>query len=143
MTEYRDYRESQSANKRIFNYKASGSNRDGLAIKFLSKQMETLEEDNKVLIVLSDGKPNDKIDLGTVGFMKVDGEDYEGEEAIKDTAQEVFNAKMRSNNVLGVFTGEDEDLEAEKKIYGKDFAYIKNLDRFSHIIGFYLEQLLD
>lgn len=143
MTEYRDYRESQSANKRIFNYKASGSNRDGLAIKFLSKQMETLEEDNKVLIVLSDGKPNDKIDLGTVGFMKVDGEDYEGEEAIKDTAQEVFNAKMRSNNVLGVFTGEDEDLDAEKKIYGKDFAYIKNLSRFSHIIGFYLEQLLD
>ncbi|WP_207719016.1 hypothetical protein [Peptostreptococcus russellii] len=143
MTEYRDYKDPITANKRIFNYKGSGSNRDGLPIRFLSKQMDSLEYDNRVLIVLSDGKPNDKIDLGTVGFLKVDGIDYEGDTAIKDTAQEVFNMKMRGHNVLGVFTGLDEDLDAEKKIYGKDFAYIRRLDRFSHIIGFYLEQLID
>lgn len=143
MTEYRDYKDPITSNKRIFNYKASGSNRDGLPIKFISKQLDTLEYDNKVLIVLSDGRPNDKIDLGTVGFIKVDGIDYEDEVAIKDTAQEVFNAKIRGNNVLGVFTGIDEDLDDEKKIYGKDFAYIRRLDRFSHIIGFYLEQLID
>lgn len=143
MTEYRDYKDPMSANSRIFNYKASGSNRDGLPIKFISRQMDTLEYDNRVLIVLSDGKPNDKIDLGTVGFIKVDGTDYEGEVAIKDTAQEVFNMKMREHNVLGVFTGLDEDLDAEKKIYGKDFAYIRSLDRFSRIIGFYLEQLIN
>lgn len=143
MTEYRDYKDPITANSRIFNYKGSGSNRDGLPIKFISKQMDALEYDNRVLIILSDGKPNDKIDLGTVGFIKVDGTDYEGEVAIKDTAQEVFNMKMREHNVLGVFTGLEEDLDAEKKIYGKDFAYIRRLDRFSHIIGFYLEQLID
>ena len=143
MMEYRDYKDSVLANKNIFNYKGSGSNRDGLPIKFISKQMDTLEYDNRVLIVLSDGKPNDKIDLGTIGFLKVDGIDYEGEVAIKDTAQEVFNTKMRGNHVLGVFTGLDEDLNDEKKIYGKDFAYIRRLDRFSKIIGFYIEQLID
>ena len=142
MREYRDYNDPISRNKSIFDYKTSGSNRDGLAIKFISKHMETLENNNKILIVLSDGRPNDKINLGAIGFMKIDGQDYEGEVAIKDTASEIFNLKMRGNHVLGVFTGEDEDLEDEKRIYGKDFAYIRNIDRFSRIIGFYLEQLI-
>lgn len=142
MREFRDYNDSIAANKNIFEYKTSGSNRDGLAMKFISKQMDSLENSNKVLIVLSDGKPNNKIDLGTVGFMKIDGQDYENEVAIKDTAAEIFNMKMKGYHVLGVFTGDEEDLEDEKKIYGKDFAYIKRLDRFSRIIGFYLEQLI-
>lgn len=142
MREYRDYNDPISKNKSIFDFKTSGSNRDGLAIKFISKQMETLENNNKILIVLSDGRPNDKINLGAIGFMKIDGKDYEGDVAIKDTASEIFNLKMKGSHVLGVFTGEDEDLEDEKKIYGKDFAYIRKIDRFSRIIGFYLEQLI-
>ncbi|WP_101773169.1 vWA domain-containing protein [Peptostreptococcus faecalis] len=142
LTQYRDYNDSVSANRKIFNYKASGSNRDGLAIKLISNQMDSIEYENKVLIVLSDGKPNDKIDLGASGFIKVDGDDYEGEIAVKDTAQEVFNLKLRDKHILGVFTGEENDLEYEKRIYGKDFAYIKNINRFSHTIVFYLQQML-
>ena len=132
----------ETVNNKIFSFKGAGSNRDGLAIKVISSDMDRLDTDKKVLIILSDGRPNNKIDLGSRSFMNIDGEDYEGEEAIKDTAQEIFNMKLRDKHVLGVFTGEDEDLESEKRIYGKDFAYIRNLERFSKIIGFYLEQLL-
>lgn len=142
LTQYRDYKDPKTANSNVFNYKISGSNRDGLALKFLSSQMDTREEEHKILIVLSDGKPNDKINIGKSGFIKVDGQDYEDEVAVKDTAQEVFNIKLREKHILGVYTGEDEDLEYEKRIYGKDFAYIRDMERFSHIIGFYLEQLI-
>ena len=142
MKKYRDYMDPETVNNKIFSFKGAGSNRDGLAIKVISSDMDRLDTDKKVLIILSDGRPNNKIDLGSRSFMNIDGEDYEGEEAIKDTAQEIFNMKLRDKHVLGVFTGEDEDLESEKRIYGKDFAYIRNLERFSKIIGFYLEQLL-
>lgn len=142
ITRYRDYLDSSSHNKKIFDYKGSGSNRDGLAIKVVADQMEKNEYENKILIVLSDGKPNDKINLGTTGFFDVDGEDYEGELAIMDTASEIFSLKLRNRYVLGVFTGKEEDLESEKKIYGRDFAYIRNMDRFSQIIGFFIDKTL-
>lgn len=119
MTQYRDYNDSKDKNINVFNFKASGSNRDGLVIKFISNKMNLNEEDNKILIVLSDGRPNDRINLGIKGFSKIDAKDYEGDIAIKDTAQEIFNLKMLNIHVLGVFTGEEEDLEYEKKYMEK------------------------
>lgn len=142
LTEYRSYEDPMMFNSRIFNYKGSGSNRDGLAIKLMADQMEKNEYENKILIVLSDGKPNDKINLGTTGFFEVEGQDYEDDIAVKDTAAEIFNLKLRGRYVLGVFTGEEDDLESEKRIYGRDFAYIKNMERFSQIIGFYIDKTL-
>ena len=44
--------------------------------------------------------------------------------------------------VLGVFTGKEIDLEAEKKIYGKDFIYIKDIQRFSDIVSTYLKKVI-
>ena len=139
VNEFRDYKDPRPKNSKIFDYKASGSNRDGLALSLVAKLMDAVDYD----IVLSDGKPNDKINLGTKGFFEVDGQDYVDDLAIKDTAQEVFNMKLRGKYVLGIFTGQEEDLEVEKKIFGRDFAYVKNYDRFSKIIGFYIDDILD
>lgn len=143
VNEFRDYKDPRSKNSKIFDYKASGSNRDGLALSLVAKLMDAGDYDKKIMIVLSDGKPNDKINLGTKGFFEVDGQDYVDDLAIKDTAQEVFNMKLRGKYVLGIFTGQEEDLEVEKKIFGRDFAYVKNYDRFSKIIGFYIDDILD
>ncbi len=41
-------------------------------------------------------------------------------------------------SVLGIFAGEEKDLAAEKKIFGKDFAYIKDISYFSKVTGRYL-----
>ena len=112
-------------------------------MSLVAKLMDAGDYDKKIMIVLSDGKPNDKINLGTKGFFEVDGQDYVDDLAIKDTAQEVFNMKLRGKYVLGIFTGQEEDLEVEKKIFGRDFAYVKNYDRFSKIIGFYIDDILD
>ena len=44
--------------------------------------------------------------------------------------------------VLGVFTGKEQDLMAEKLIYGKDFAYIKDINRFADLVIKYLKQII-
>ena len=55
---------------------------------------------------------------------------------------EVRKARKRGIMVLGVFTGKEIDLEAEKKIYGKDFIYIKDIQRFSDIVSTYLKKVI-
>ena len=37
----------------------------------------------------------------------------------------------------------DRELMAEKKIFGKDFAYIRNIESFSKVVGRYLRKLLE
>ena len=44
---------------------------------------------------------------------------YKGVVGIKDTATEVRRARKRGVMVLGVFTGKETDLEAERKFMGK------------------------
>ena len=68
---------------------------------------------------------------------------YEGDFAVRDTAFEVRMARSLGISVLGVFAGEDEDLAAEKKIFGKDFAYIRSISGFSNVVGTYLKRQLE
>ncbi len=137
---FRDYHDNISKNENIFEYHCTGNNRDGLAIRTVVSQLIKREEDNKVLIILSDGRPND-IKVGKAK-LQTDIPVYRGREAIIDTAIEVRRARQQGIMVLGVFTGRESDLKAEKMIYGKDFAYIKNIDRFADMVIRYLKQII-
>jgi len=137
---FRDYESPLSANDNIFEYYCSGNNRDGLAIKATCEDLIKRREDNKILIVLSDGRPNDiKVGKGQVNDLS---EAYRGRVAISDTAREVRFARQQGIMVLGVFTGKEQDLMAEKLIYGKDFAYIKDINRFADMVIKYLKQII-
>ncbi|EJW97089.1 hypothetical protein EVA_14805, partial [gut metagenome] len=68
---------------------------------------------------------------------------YQGAYAITDTATEVRRLRNLGVSVLGVFAGEEKDLSTEKKIFGKDFAYIRHIQNFSKIVGRYLEKQLE
>ncbi|MCD1147245.1 hypothetical protein LQU94_03885 [Peptoniphilus sp. KCTC 25270] len=139
---FRDYKDDKSYNQEIFNYKASGSNRDGFALKYVFSTMEEIDAENQVLIVLSDGKPNDHIQTGGIhGNSTI--ENYEDEVAVNDTAAEILQGKLKNKAVLGVFTGEDEDLDQEHLIFGNDFVRITDLSRFSSIVGRYLKSVVD
>ena len=140
MHRFRDYDDGREMNSRIFEFRASANNRDGLAIRAACATLLEREEDCKVLIVLSDGKPNDG-DTSRPGTQKL--KPYHGEEAIRDTGFEVRRARASRVAVLGIFAGSEEDLSAEKRIYGKDFAYIRDISNFSHIVGKYLRRQLD
>jgi Nitric oxide reductase activation protein len=137
---FRDYESPLSANDNIFEYYCSGNNRDGLAIKTTCEDLIKRGEDNKSLIVLSDGRPNDiKVGKGQVNSLT---QAYRGRVAISDTAREVRTARQQGIMVLGVFTGKEQDLMAEKLIYGKDFAYIKDINRFADLVIKYLKQII-
>lgn len=137
---FRDYEETDK-NDNIFNYRASGSNRDGLAIRTAVHMMENTQSENKILIVLSDCKPNDiEINPGT-GIIPVKTE-YSGAKGVNDTANEVKRGIRKGNTILCVFTGEDEDVSAAKKIYGHNFVRISSLERFADIVGVLLQNQL-
>ena len=137
---FREYDDPRSANENIFNYVTSSNNRDGLAIKTAGYELLAREEEKKILIVLSDGKPYDVL----VNRPNArNPKPYQGKEAIADTATEIRRLRNLDVSVLGVFAGEEKDLATEKKIFGKDFAYIRNIKNFSKIVGRYLTKQLE
>ena len=137
---FRNYEDKKENNLRIFEFRASGDNRDGLAIKAAYDTLLERSELHKILILLSDGKPCD-MRVKRVGIKSP--ADYTGEAAVKDTAFEVRRARTLGISVLGIFAGNYEDVAAEKRIFGKDFAYIRNISNFSHIVGTYLRRQLE
>ncbi|MDY3250242.1 MAG: nitric oxide reductase activation protein [Candidatus Choladocola sp.] len=137
---FREYDAPREDNIRILDYVTSANNRDGLAIRAAGDGLMKRREGGKILIVLSDGRPNDII------VNRPDSRNprpYYGEYAVKDTAYEVRRLRSSGVCVLGVFTGKEKDLAAEKKIFGKDFAYIRSIDSFSKVVGRYLRKLLE
>ena len=137
---FREYDDPRSANENIFNYVTSSNNRDGLAIKTAGYGLLAREEEKKILIVLSDGKPYDVL----VNRPNArNPKPYQGKEAIADTATEIRRLRNLDVSVLGVFAGEEKDLATEKKIVGKDFAYLRNIKNFSKIVGRYLTKQLE
>lgn len=140
MHRFREYDDPREANENIFNYVTSSNNRDGLAVKTAGYGLLQREEEKKILIVLSDGRPYDVI----VNRPNArNPKPYQGSYAVSDTATEVRRLRSQGVSVLGVFAGEEKDLATEKKIFGKDFAYIRDISKFSKIVGRYLTKQLE
>ena len=137
---FRKYDDPRTENENIFNYVTSSNNRDGLAIKTVGYSLLQRQEEKKILIVLSDGRPYDVI----VNRPNAKNpQPYRGSTAISDTATEVRRLRNLDVSVLGVFAGEEKDLATEKRIFGKDFAYIRDIRNFSRIVGRYLKKQLE
>lgn len=138
LNEYRDYLDNSDADENIFEFYGSANNRDGLAIRAVADSLDKQPQENKILIVLSDGNPNDIIAANS--RQKTEKQPYCLDFSVKDTATEIRRLRNRKISVLGVFAGEEEDLQAEKKIFGKDFAYIHDISNFANIVGHYLKK---
>ena len=137
---FREYDDPRSANENIFNYVTSSNNRDGLAIRAAGYGLLNREEEKKILIILSDGRPYNVIVNRPNAKNPAP---YHGKYAITDTAAQIRKLRSQGVSVLGVFAGEEKDLATEKKIFGKDFAYIRNITGFSKIVGRYLTKQLE
>ena len=137
---FREYDDPRSANENIFKYVTSSNNRDGLAIRAAGYGLLMREEEKKILIVLSDGRPYDVIVNRPNAKNPAP---YHGKYAITDTAAQIRRLRSQGVSVLGIFAGEEKDLQAEKKIFGKDFAYIRDITGFSRIAGRYLVKQLE
>jgi hypothetical protein len=131
-TQLRDYDRPED-NRRIFRYFTSGSNRDGLGIRIAAGRMEGRTEDRKLLIVLSDCRPNDVVKIHTGGGAP---ESYSGDAGIRDTQAQVHAARLSGVQVLCVYMGDDEKLADCASIYGRgNFARIRDLSLFADTVG--------
>ena len=138
MNLFRDYNEVNGNNK-IFNYYAAGFNRDGMALRTALHMMENSKFSHKILIVLSDGKPNDMLGIASEGNIPFQRE-YSDEAGVNDAASEVRKGLKKGVSILCIFTGRDEDVLSVKKIYGQKFTRIKSLDKFAEMVGILIEK---
>ena len=132
---FRDYNERKS-NEHIFEYVSNGCNRDGLAIRAAHYLINETGYEHKVLIVLSDVKPNDVKKIRKRG---TEAAAYEDSAGLTDTAYEVRRARADGIAVVCVFTGADEDISSAKMVYGRDFARIQSLEKFSDTVGMLIQ----
>ncbi len=132
---FRDYEDAPVENQNLFGFMTSSNNRDGLALRAAASSLLQREENHRIMIVLSDGKPNDVLVRRNEGERSAS---YEGREAVIDTASEVRRLRQMGVSVLGVFVGNESELAAERKIFGKDFAYIRSIETFASVVGRYL-----
>lgn len=133
---FRDYNE-RGRNEKIFDYVSNGCNRDGLAIKAAHYLIKDTPYEHKILIVLSDVKPNDVRKVCDRNGNEI--AQYESGAGLIDTAHEVRRLRADGIAVVCVFTGTDEDIPSAKMVYGRDFARIQSLDKFADTVGMLIQ----
>jgi len=94
--------------------KPGESNRDGMAIRHATQKILATSAKLKVLMIISDGSPND------------DGTEYTDRYAIEDTKKAVEEARKKGVRPFGIIIGR-QDNEVFERIYGKDFINIKEI----------------
>ena len=129
---FRDYRE-RGGNERIFDFVANGCNRDGLAIRAACRLIRDNPCEHRLLIILSDVKPNDVLKLSWAG--EAERVPYSALPGLTDTALEVRRARAEGISVVCVFTGDDEDVASVKYVYGRDFTRILSLSQMADSVG--------
>jgi len=136
---FRDYDDGPEACRNILEYRATANNRDGLALAAAGEQLLKRREDHKILIVLSDGLPNDMVS----GRRRPgDPEKYVGQAAIQDTCGQIRRLRRAGVHVTGVFLGEDGELENERMIYGSSFLRLRRAEDFGGSAGKRLSEIL-
>ena len=136
---FRDYDDGAEADRRILDYRAGSNNRDGLALAAAGRDLLRRREEHRILIVFSDGLPNDMVS----GRMRAGmPKKYVGDTAVKDTCLQVRRLQRQGAEVIGIFLGEDEELENERMIYGSSFLRIRRAEDFGGSAGKRLREAL-
>ncbi len=107
-------------------------NRDGYAIRQMTKMLVQRSEAQKFLIVFSDGEP--------AAF------DYE-QNGIVDTHEAVMEARKRNIEVINVFLSNSEIEESQIKtiqdMYGKYSLFVPDVDQLPDVLYPLLKKLLN
>lgn len=136
---FRDYDDKPEADEKILEYLATSNNRDGLALAAAGVDLLKRREDHKIVIVFSDGLPNDMVS-GRVRKNKP--ERYIGDAAIRDTCFQVRRLRREGVHIIGIFLGEDGELDNERMIYGSSFLRIRRAEDFGGTAGKRLSETL-
>ena len=124
----------QSGGRKIFDYFASGWNRDGLALRAAGQLLESAPCARRLLLLLTDAAPNDSHRIPPGGAYPF-GRDYADEPAAEDAAREVRALRQKGVRVAAVFTGEDSSAGNAAMIYGRSCARIRSMDQLAGAAG--------
>lgn len=138
MTIYRDYDEPQN-NERVFRYFTAGGNRDSLGLKMLTDMLRTNSAEHRLIITLSDCEPHDMAMLMDTPSHYVA---YEAQDAINVTAAAVRRAQAEDISVMCIFTGEERNLPAARRIYDRHFVRIRDLSLMAEAVSNLLQSVI-
>lgn len=108
-------------------------NRDGYVIRVVARELELRPEPRKVLIVLSDGLPNDEKD----GRYRL----TQTRVPVADTAKAVRELERQGIGVIGIFFGNEGDLPQAQTIYNR-LVYVQDMANLPVILGRVLKQVI-
>ncbi len=134
---FRDYDDKPEADRKILEYRATSNNRDGLALAAAGVELLKRREDHKIVIVFSDGLPNDMVSGRNHPVEK-----YIGDAAIRDTCFQIRKLRRKGIHVIGAFLGSDSELENERIIYSASFLRIRQAGDFGGAAGKRLSETL-
>ena len=134
---FQSYGEMNRA-EQVFSYVAAGNNRDGLALRGAGHLMENSEQEKKLLLVLTDGSPQDDQIAAEGAFYK--NREYTDQIAVEDTTEQVQQLKRKGIQVVGIFMGTERGLQTAHRIFGRDFVRIENIQQFSEVVGKILQE---
>lgn len=134
---FQSYGEMNRAEE-VFSYVAAGNNRDGLALRGAGHLMEQSEQEKKLLLVLTDGSPQDDQIAAEGAFYK--NREYTDQIAVEDTTEQVQQLKRKGIQVVGIFMGTERGLQTAHRIFGRDFVRIENIQQFAEVVGKILQE---
>ncbi|MBF7084400.1 hypothetical protein IT084_15715 [Desulfallas sp. Bu1-1] len=108
---------------------ARHQNRDGYSIRVATRELLLRPEQQKVLIVLSDGMP-------VAAYLE-----YRGKTGIRDTALAVREAERQGLGVIGLYFGSPAYLPQAQKIYN-NCIYVSNVSVLPQVIGRVLKKVV-
>lgn len=112
----------QDCGSSIMALSAHEDNRDGFAIRWMTKRLKTRDEKHRFLLIFSDGEPS--------AFQYA-------QNGVKDTAEAVLEAEKQHIQVLHLFLNtekpEEEQFQLFKMIYGTHSVVADSVEKFTEI----------
>ncbi len=132
----------QSDCEGLMRYFAGGWNRDGLAVETLGRLDDgaVLRDRQHILLVLTDGSPNDSTPLPSSGLLLE--REYEGEAAVRSAQDAVRRLREKGVRVGAVFHGNTSHLENVHRIYGHAYVRIQKANQLAQGVSDLLLMLL-
>ena len=129
----------KNGNQKIFNYFASGWNRDGLALRAAGDLIKSAPESRHLLLLLTDASPNDshRIPPGAGNPL---GREYAEQAAVEDTTREVRALQRQGIRVAAVFMGNNYSAPDAAAIYEKSLVRIQGIDQLAGAAGTLIRQ---
>lgn len=134
---HKDFEEESDINK-ILSYKAMGWNRDGLAYKGF-KQL-TGDNKNKLLIILTDAKPND---LKPYRVNSLVYKNYQGDLALDAASRSLGQLRRNGFEIAAIITGDDQSSHNAKKLFQTNFVKIHTAKQISGVCGRFIQNSIE